>query len=104
MPPNPVTFTDLQDVVPQRCFSAALSTVDVASVRIGIESGYNSATWQNKACIAATTAFNPRSVSDTFTVTVTAQPGSTSPASTTNKPAAGTSNGVRTGGRAALAS
>ena len=70
-----MTFTDLQDLVPQRCFSAALSTVDVASVRIGIESGHNSATWQNKACIAATTAFNPRSVSDTFTVTVTAQPG-----------------------------
>jgi hypothetical protein len=49
--------------------------VDVTSVRIGIESGFNSATWQNKACIAATTAFNPRSVSDTFTVTVTAPPG-----------------------------
>ena len=75
VPPTPATFTDLHDLVPQRCFSAPLSTVDVASVRIGIESGYNSATWQNKACIAATTAFNPRSVSDTFTLTVTAQPG-----------------------------
>ena len=75
MPPTPVTFTDLHDLVPQRCFSAALSTVDVASVRIGIESGHNPTTWQNKACIAATTAFNPRSVSDTFTVTVTAPPG-----------------------------
>ena len=75
MPPTPVTFTDLHDLVPQRCFSAALSTVDVASVRIGIESGHNPATWQNKACIASTTAFNPRSVSDTFTVTVTAPPG-----------------------------
>jgi hypothetical protein len=75
VPPVPATFTDLQDLVPQRCFSAALSTVDAVSVRIGIESGYNSATWQNKACIAATAAFNPRSVSDTFTVTVTAPPG-----------------------------
>ena len=75
MPPTPVTFTDLHDLVPQRCFSAALSTVSVASVRIGIESGFNSATWQNKACIASTTAFNPGSVSDTFTVTVTAMPG-----------------------------
>jgi hypothetical protein len=75
VPPTPLTFTDLHDLVPQRCFSAPLSTVDVTSVRIGIESGFNSATWQNKACIAATTAFNPRSVSDTFTVTVTAPPG-----------------------------
>ena len=75
VPPTPVTFTDLHDLVPQRCFSAPLSTVDVASVRIGIESGYNPANWQNKACIAATTSFNPRSVSDTFTVTVTAPPG-----------------------------
>jgi hypothetical protein len=75
VPPTPVTFTDLHDLIPQRCFSAPLSTVDVASVRIGIESGHDPATWQNKACIAATTAFNPSSVSDTFTVTVTAQPG-----------------------------
>jgi hypothetical protein len=75
LPPTPVTFTGLGDLVPQRCFSAPLSSVDVASVGIGIESGYNPATWQNKACIAATTAFNPRSVSDTFTLTVTAPPG-----------------------------
>jgi hypothetical protein len=61
--------------VPQRCFSAPLSTVGAASVNIGIESGYNPATWQNKACVAATTAFNARSVSDTFTLTVTAPPG-----------------------------
>ena len=44
-------------------------------MRVGIESGHNPTTWQNKACIAATTAFNPRSVSDTFTLTVTAPPG-----------------------------
>jgi hypothetical protein len=44
-------------------------------VNIGIESGYSSTTWQNKACVAATTAFHARSVSDTFTVTVTAPPG-----------------------------
>jgi hypothetical protein len=75
MPATPVTFTDLVDLVPQRCFSAPLSTVGAASVNIGIESGYNQATWQNKACVAATTAFNARSVSDTFTVTVTAPPG-----------------------------
>ena len=75
VPPTPVTFSDLHDLVPGRCFSAALSTVDVASVRIGIESGHDPATWQNRACIAATTAFNPRSVSHTFTVTVTASPG-----------------------------
>jgi hypothetical protein len=49
--------------------------VNPASVRIGIESGYNPATWQNRACIASTTAFNPGSVSDTFTLTVTAPPG-----------------------------
>ena len=75
VPTDPVTFTALHDLVPDRCFSAALSTVDASSVRIGIESGYNPATWQNKACIASTTAFNPASVSDTFTVTVTAPPG-----------------------------
>jgi hypothetical protein len=70
-----VTFTDLHDRVPTRCFSAPLSTVEVASVRIGIESGHNPANFASNACVAATTAFNPRSVSDTFTVTVTAQPG-----------------------------
>jgi hypothetical protein len=75
VPPTPVTFTDLHDVVPGRCFSAPLSTVDVASVRIGIESGFNPVNWTNNACVAATTAFNTRSVGDTFTVTVTAQPG-----------------------------
>ena len=75
LPQAPMTFTDLHDLVPQRCFSGALSTVDVRSVRIGIESGYNPETWQNKACIASTTSFNPRTVSDTFTVTVTAPPG-----------------------------
>jgi hypothetical protein len=32
-------------------------------------------TFQRAGCIAATTAFNPRSVSDTFTVTATAPPG-----------------------------
>jgi hypothetical protein len=75
VPPTPATFTDLHDLVPQRCFSAPLSTVGAVSVNIGIESGYSSTTWQNKACIAATTAFHARSVSDTFTVTVTAPPG-----------------------------
>jgi hypothetical protein len=44
-------------------------------VDIGIESGYNSQTWLNKACIASTYAFNARTVADTFTVTVTAPPG-----------------------------
>ena len=75
VPATPVTFSDLHDRVPGRCFSAALSTVDVASVRIGIESGHNPANFASNACVAATTAFNPRSVSDTFTVTVTALPG-----------------------------
>ena len=75
MPPTPVTFSDLNDVVPGRCLSAALSTVDVASVRIGIESGHNPVNWTNNACVASTTAFNTRTVGDTFTVTVTAQPG-----------------------------
>jgi hypothetical protein len=75
VPPTPVTFTDLHDLVPGRCFSAALSTVDVASVRIGIESGYNPTNFTNNACVASTTAFNTRTVGDTFTATVTAQPG-----------------------------
>jgi hypothetical protein len=75
VPPTPVTFTDLHDLVPGRCFSAALSTVDVASVRIGIESGHNPTNFTNNACVASTTAFNTRTVGDTFTATVTAQPG-----------------------------
>jgi hypothetical protein len=69
------TFTDLYDVVPDRCFSAALTTVSPDAVDIGIESGIDSATWINKACTASTTAFNSRTVNDTFTVTVTAPPG-----------------------------
>ena len=48
VPPTPVTFTDLHDLVPRRCFSAPLSTVDVASVRIGIESGHNPANWHEQ--------------------------------------------------------
>jgi hypothetical protein len=74
VPPTPVTFTDLHDLVPGRCFSAALSTVDVA-VCIGIESGFNPTNFTNNACVASTTAFNTRTVGDTFTATVTAQPG-----------------------------
>jgi hypothetical protein len=69
------TFTDLHDLVPDRCFSAALSTVSADAVDIGIESGIDSATWINKACTASTTPFNSRTVTDTFTVTVTAPPG-----------------------------
>ena len=69
------TFTDLHDLVPDRCFSAPLTTVTADSVDIGIESGYNPSTWINKACIASTYAFNSRAVTDTFTVTVTAPTG-----------------------------
>ena len=68
-------FTDLHDLVPDRCFSAALSTVSANAVDIGIESGFNPATWIDKACIASTTPFHSRTVTDTFTVTVTAPPG-----------------------------
>jgi hypothetical protein len=69
------TFTDLHDLVPNRCLSAALSTVSANAVDIGIESGYDSATWINKACKASTSAFHSRTASDTFTLTVTAPPG-----------------------------
>lgn len=69
------TFTDLHDLVPDRCFSALLTTVGADAVDIGIESGYNPATWINKACKASTSAFHSRTVGDTFTVTVTAPPG-----------------------------
>jgi hypothetical protein len=47
-------FTELHDLIPDKCFSAALSVVSPGSVNIGIESGYSSTTWQNKACIAST--------------------------------------------------
>ena len=69
------TFTDLHDVVPNRCFSAPLSTVGADFVDIGIESGFDSATWVNKACKASTSAFHTRTAGDTFSVTVTAPPG-----------------------------
>ena len=46
------------------------------SVEIAIENGGAvPGTFQQKACITATTAFDPRSVGDTFIVTVTAPPG-----------------------------
>ncbi len=77
-PPTLGTFTDLHDLVPHRCYVAATSTVVADSVVIGIENGGAvPGTFQRKACIAATTAFNPASVGDTFTVTVTAPPGMT---------------------------
>jgi hypothetical protein len=45
-------------------------------VNIAIEDGGAvPGTFQRRACIAATTAFNPGSVTDAFTVTVTAPPG-----------------------------
>ena len=69
------TFTDLHDLVPDRCFSAPLTTLGADSVDIGIESGYSHQTWQNKACIASTGAFHAGTVADTFTVTVTAPAG-----------------------------
>lgn len=69
------TFTDLQDLVPNRCFSAALTTVSADAVTIGIESGYDPRTWTNMACKAATAAFHVGSAGDTFTVNVTAPPG-----------------------------
>ena len=77
-PPTLGTFTDLHDLVPYRCYVAEASTVVADSVMIGIEDGGAvPGTFQRRACVAATTAFNPRSVSDTFTVTVTAPPGMT---------------------------
>ncbi len=77
-PPTLGTFADLHDLVPHRCYVAATSTVVADSVVIGIENGGAvPGTFQRKACIAATTAFNPGSVGDTFTVTVTAPPGMT---------------------------
>ena len=69
------TFTELHDLVPDRCFSAALSVESADAVDIGIESGFNPNTWINKACTASTRAFNSRTVTDTFTLTVTAPPG-----------------------------
>ena len=64
--------------MPHRCYVAATSTVVADSVVIGIENGGAvPGTFQRKACIAATTAFNPGSVTDTFSVTVTAPPGMT---------------------------
>lgn len=69
------TFTDLHDLVPDRCLSAPLTALGADSVEIGIDSGYNLQTWISKACIASTTSFHARTVADTFTVTVTAPPG-----------------------------
>ena len=69
------TFTDLHDLVPNRCFSAPLTTLGADSVDIGIESGYSHQTWQNMACIASTGSFHAGTVADTFTVTVTAPAG-----------------------------
>ena len=69
------TFTDLFDLVPDRCFSAPLTTVGADTVDIGIESGFNLQTWINKACIASTSSFHVGTVADTFTVTATAPPG-----------------------------
>ena len=68
-------FTELHDLIPDRCFSAALSIVTAGAVDIGIESGYDPVTWKNKACIASTRSFHTGSVTDTFTVTVTAPAG-----------------------------
>jgi hypothetical protein len=76
VPMDPVTFTDLHDSVPYRCYIAEQSTVSADRVSIAIEDGGAvPGTFQRRACIAATTAFNPGSVTDTFTVIVTAPPG-----------------------------
>ena len=62
--------------MPYRCYIAEQSTVSADRVSIAIEDGGAvPGTFQRRACIAATTAFNPGSVTDTFTVTVTAPPG-----------------------------
>jgi hypothetical protein len=69
------SFTGLTDLVPNRCFSAPLSTVGADNVDIGLESGYNPATWISKAFIASTYAFHSRTASDTFNVTIAAPQG-----------------------------
>ena len=45
----PEEFTELHDLIPDKCFSAPLSIVGPGTVDIGIESGYSSTTWQSKA-------------------------------------------------------
>src|SRR5262249_22622024 len=68
-------FTALHDLVPGRCFSTPLSIVGPDAVDIGIESGFDPATWIDRAFIASTRAFHSRTATDTFTVTGAAPPG-----------------------------
>ena len=95
----PEEFTELHALIPDKCFSATLSVVTPGSVDIGIESGYSSTTWQNKACIASTRSFHGRTASDTFTVTVTAPAGMRIARIAYQQAGTGTWNGAPTGRR-----
>lgn len=72
------TFTEMHDLVPLRCFATELSTVTADAVDIGINTGYTATSGGfaiRADCIASTAAFNARTTTDTFTVTITAPVG-----------------------------
>ena len=97
VPPTPVTFTELHDPVPQRCFSAPLGAVDVASVRDRDRVRLQPGELAEQGVYRGDHSFNPRSVSDTFTVTVTAPPGRHLTHVHYQQSGTGCSNGVPTG-------
>lgn len=73
------TFSNMSDLVPDRCFSAPLSTAQDKTLSIGIETGQYLSGWtlRSKGCGASAgsmTSF-PRSTSDRLSVTINAPAG-----------------------------
>ena len=93
----PIIFTNITDAAPGVCYDANpekttqeltviqddASLVDdaasapalLATLKIGVHSGTNPATWMNTACIASTAAFHVKQMSDTIALRVNAPEG-----------------------------
>lgn len=73
------TFSNMSDLVPDRCFSAPLSTVQDNALTFGIETGRYVSGWtvRSKGCGASAGSMTlfPRTTSDRLSVTVNAPAG-----------------------------
>lgn len=71
-------FTGFNDALAGRCYNPATTLPDELipnRLNIGIHSGIDPLTWQNTACVASTSAFNPRITMDTISFHVAAPDG-----------------------------
>lgn len=72
------TFSDIDDAHAGVCYDPATTAADALNpniLRIGVHSGFSSTSWTNIGCIASTTSFYSRLMSDTIAARVLAPAG-----------------------------